>query len=125
MQFQIFILNTFYFILNLKALSDFDLMQIMMQKIKRTESRCAIFEKEAKEKDKIIKILEDKVEFYKKMNVQNRAINANNASDEVVKDLEKKNLELQQQILDMEVSYAFNSILIRSKRFRSITFLKI
>ena len=34
----------------LKAPSDMDLMQIMMAKIKRTEARCAIFERDNREK---------------------------------------------------------------------------
>lgn len=43
-------------------------MQIMMQKIKRTEARCAIFEKESYEKDRRIKVLEEKLHLYKKSN---------------------------------------------------------
>lgn len=46
--------------------SDMDLMQIMMGKIKATERRCAFLEKESREKDKKINILEEKILIYKK-----------------------------------------------------------
>jgi hypothetical protein len=46
--------------------TDMDLMQIMMSKIKTTEARCAFLEKESREKDKKINILEEKLDIYKK-----------------------------------------------------------
>ena len=46
--------------------NDMDLMQLMMGKIKRTEARCAIFEKDCKDKDNKILSLERKLELLKK-----------------------------------------------------------
>ena len=45
-----------------------DLMHIMMQKIKRTEARCAIFENESKEKDITIVTLRRQIEAMKNGN---------------------------------------------------------
>jgi hypothetical protein len=72
-----------------------ELMQIMMKKIKTTEAKCAILEKESVEKDKKIKILENKLELYKKAKSQ--------AENETIRDLEKKNSRLLDKIDDMEV----------------------
>ena len=46
-----------------------DLMQIMMSKIKATETKCAFLERTNREKDKKISILEEKLEIYKKSNL--------------------------------------------------------
>jgi hypothetical protein len=72
-----------------------ELMQIMMKKIKNTEAKCALLEKESVEKDKKIKILENKLELYKKAKSQ--------AENETIRDLEKKNSRLLDKISDMEV----------------------
>jgi hypothetical protein len=76
-----------------------DLMQIMMSKIKRTEARCAAFEKESNEKDRRIRVLEAKLELYK--NSSSRSSNGADTS-ELVQRLERRNLALNGQILEME-----------------------
>lgn len=46
--------------------NDMDLMQLMMAKIKRTEARCAIFERDSKEKETKILTLERQLELLEK-----------------------------------------------------------
>ena len=43
-----------------------DLMQIMMQKLKVAEAKCLKYEQELKDRDKRIRILEEKASLYEK-----------------------------------------------------------
>jgi hypothetical protein len=47
-------------------MNDMELMQIMMNKIKLTESKCASLEKESRLKDRRIRVLEEKLHLYEK-----------------------------------------------------------
>ncbi|RNA43381.1 UBX domain-containing 11 [Brachionus plicatilis] len=78
--------------------NDLELMQLMMSKIKQTENKCAILEREITRKDKKIEILEEKLDLYKKKQTEFR--------DEVIENLEQKNCQLMNQISEMEVFLA-------------------